>query len=56
VGQRLSPETWAKEVEKMAGWGSPIKEVDKKALVEYLSEHYSPEAPLPEPVRERFTW
>lgn len=52
--QRLSPETWAREVDKMAGWGSPIKEADKKALIDYLTEHFSPEMPLPKPAKERF--
>lgn len=52
-GQRLSRETWLKEVEKMAGWGSPIPAQEREALVDYLFEHYSPDAPLPEPERER---
>ena len=50
---RLSRETWLKEVEKMAGWGSPIPAQEREALVDYLFEHYSPDAPLPEPERER---
>jgi mono/diheme cytochrome c family protein len=52
-GQRLSRETWLKEVEKMAGWGSPIPAADREALADYLFQHYSPETPLPEPERER---
>ena len=52
-GQRLSRDTWLKEVEKMAGWGSPIPAQEREALGDYLFEHYSPDAPLPEPERER---
>jgi len=52
-GQRLSRDTWLKEVEKMAGWGSPIADAEREALADYLSQHYSPETPLAEPERER---
>ena len=51
-GQRLSRETWLKEVEKMAGWGAPIPAAEREALVDYLFRHYSPDTPLPEPERE----
>ena len=54
TGQRLNRKIWAKEVEKMAGWGSPIPEEEKSKLVDYLTKHYSPDAPLPEPERDRF--
>ncbi len=51
MGQRLSAENWAKVVEKMAGWGSPIPEKDRAALVEYLSKNFNPETPEPKPIR-----
>lgn len=54
MGQRLSSKKWAKEVEKMAGWGSPIPENEKSKLVEYLTKNFSPDVPLPPPDRERF--
>ena len=53
-GQRLSRDTWLKEVEKMAGWGSPIPADQKSVLVDYLVTHFSAEKPVPAPTRERF--
>ena len=52
--QRLSRETWLKEIEKMAGWGSPIPDADRETLADYLFRHYSPQTALPEPEREYF--
>lgn len=52
-GQRLSREIWLKEVEKMAGWGSPIADAERETLADYLYQHYSPETPLLKPERER---
>jgi mono/diheme cytochrome c family protein len=46
--QRLSRAQWDRELTKMAGWGSPIK--DREALLEYLVANYGddkPVAPLP---------
>jgi cytochrome c5 len=46
--QRLSTAAWQKEVDKMIGWGTVVK--DKQTLVKYLSEHYSNTLPPPAPV------
>lgn len=48
AGQRLSSDTWAKEVDKMAGWGSPIPKDQKAKLVEYLTTHFGADQPDPE--------
>ena len=53
-GQRLSKPLWEKEVNKMAGWGSPIPDEQKSVLVDYLVTHFSAEKPVPAPTRERF--
>lgn len=44
--QRLSKATWQKELDKMAGWGSEMK--DKQLLLEYLSTEYSDSKPIPQ--------
>jgi hypothetical protein len=46
--QRLSRAAWDRELTKMAGWGSEIR--DRAALLEYLTAEYGddkPAAPLP---------
>jgi len=46
--QRLSRATWDRELTKMAGWGTDIRE--RAALLEYLVSEYGddkPAAPLP---------
>jgi hypothetical protein len=43
--QRLSKATWGKELDKMAGWGAPIKE--RELLLNYLSAEYSDAKPVP---------
>lgn len=45
--QRLSKAAWAKELDKMAGWGAEIK--DKQLLLDYLSTEYSDSKPIPAP-------
>ena len=45
--QRLSPAAWAKEVDKMIGWGAIVP--DKKLLVDYLAAEYSDSKPVPMP-------
>ena len=42
--QRLSKATWNKELDKMAGWGAPIR--DRQALLDYLTEQYSDAKPM----------
>lgn len=46
-GQRLTPEQWEKEIEKMVGWGSPLKDSDRAALLKYLNQEYSTSSPPP---------
>lgn len=46
--QRLSRAVWDRELTKMAGWGTVMK--DREALLEYLAATYGddrPTAPLP---------
>ncbi len=47
--QRLSKAAWTKEVDKMIGWGAPVR--DRELLIDYLSEEYSDSKPVPEPER-----
>jgi mono/diheme cytochrome c family protein len=54
VGQRLSAETWAKEVEKMSSWGSPIAEDQKATLVEYLAKNFAVDTPPVKVEKDRF--
>jgi hypothetical protein len=42
--QRLSKATWNKELDKMAGWGAPIR--DRPVLLDYLAEQYSDAKPV----------
>lgn len=39
--QRLTSEGWAREVEKMAGWGAVVTESEKTAIAEYLAARRS---------------
>jgi len=45
--QRLARATWVKELDKMAGWGTAVKERD--ALLEYLVANYGNDKPAPAP-------
>lgn len=45
--QRLSARAWQKEIDKMIGWGAPVR--DRQLLINYLSEEYSAAKPIPEP-------
>ena len=38
--QRLTEKQWATAVTKMMGWGAPVPEDQKDALVAYLVEHF----------------
>ena len=38
--QRLSPTGWTREVEKMVRWGAAVSDVEKPALVDFLSTRY----------------
>jgi hypothetical protein len=43
--QRLSKAAWTKELDKMTGWGTVIR--DRDALLEYLVANYGDDKPLP---------
>ena len=45
--QRLSRAAWNRELDKMAGWGTVIRERD--ALLEYLVAAYGDDKPIPAP-------
>jgi hypothetical protein len=45
--QRLARAAWVKELDKMAGWGTAVK--DRDALLEYLVANYGNDKPLPVP-------
>ncbi|HKD05097.1 MAG TPA: hypothetical protein VKB79_04265 [Bryobacteraceae bacterium] len=49
--QRLSKTAWTKEVDKMIGWGAPVR--DRQLLIDYLSEEFSDAKPMPEPDRSK---
>ncbi len=40
--QRLTPVGWSREVEKMMRWGATLTDVERDALVDYLSARYPP--------------
>ena len=39
-GQRLTPDQWAAEVDKMIGWGAPVPPEEKDLLAGYLAATY----------------
>ena len=45
--QRLARGAWEKELDKMARWGSVIK--DREALLEYLATDFGDDKPVPRP-------
>jgi hypothetical protein len=47
--QRLSKAAWTKEVDKMIGWGAPVR--DRQLLIDYLVQEYSDTKPVPDPER-----
>ena len=49
--QRLSKAGWTKELTKMEGWGTVIK--DRDALLEYLLDNYGDDKPLPAPAMSK---
>jgi hypothetical protein len=49
--QRLSKAAWTKEVDKMTKWGALVDPADREALIDYLSENFSPDKPPYEPPR-----
>jgi mono/diheme cytochrome c family protein len=51
TGQRLTPEQWKAEVDKMVGWGAPLPGEAAGPLIAYLARHYSDRSPPPIPRR-----
>lgn len=49
--QRLSKAAWTKEVDKMTKWGAVVDPADRDALIDYLSENFSPDRPPYKPPR-----
>jgi mono/diheme cytochrome c family protein len=45
--QRLSKEAWTREVDKMIGWGAPVR--NRQPLIDYLAEQYGEAQPVPAP-------
>ena len=41
--QRLNAKQWTANVDKMIGWGAPVPEDQKAALVAYLTAHFGPD-------------
>jgi DMSO/TMAO reductase YedYZ molybdopterin-dependent catalytic subunit len=42
VQQRLTPAQWDRELNKMVGWGAPVKPEDREAILQYLSTQFKP--------------
>ena len=42
VQQRLTPAQWDRELNKMVGWGAPVKPEDREAILQYLSSQFKP--------------
>jgi mono/diheme cytochrome c family protein len=40
VSQRLSPDAWGRELDKMVGWGAAIDGLQRGPLLDYLSAHF----------------
>ncbi len=47
TNQRLTTKQWTSEVEKMVGWGAPVAQEKKAALLAYLSSSYSEKSAAP---------
>jgi hypothetical protein len=49
--QRLSVERWRREIDKMQGWGAPVRDVEKETLAEYLESRYGEVPATPDVTR-----
>ena len=49
--QRLARAAWNKELDKMAGWGTVMR--DREALLEYLVANFGDDKPVPAPAMTR---
>lgn len=45
--QRLSRDGWARELDKMAGWGAVLDPADRDPLLEYLTTTFGPASASP---------
>ena len=43
--QRLSKQSWSKEVDKMIRWGAVVDPNDHDGLIDYLSTNFGPDKP-----------
>lgn len=41
--QRLTEKQWTAVINKMIGWGSEVPELQKAALIAYLTQHFGPD-------------
>ena len=53
IQQRLTDKQWAKEVDKMIGWGSAVPPEKKDELVAYLTANFGPDNGRFEPLVTR---
>ena len=53
IQQRLTDKQWAKEVDKMIGWGSAVPPEKKDELVAYLAANFGPDNDRFEPLVTR---
>jgi mono/diheme cytochrome c family protein len=51
--QRLTEKQWQATVTKMIGWGAPVSEDERSALVAYLVQNFGPDNDRFEPVAAR---
>jgi DMSO/TMAO reductase YedYZ molybdopterin-dependent catalytic subunit len=42
VQQHLTPAQWDREINKMTGWGAPLKPEDREAILKYLAGRFQP--------------
>lgn len=42
--QRLTRDGWARELDKMTGWGAVLTPADRGALLDHLAERFGPDA------------
>src|SRR4030095_14624383 len=42
VSQRLSRQSWTREVEKMIRWGAVASDSEKEILIDYFAAHFQP--------------
>ena len=45
VQQRLTREGWAREIDKMVGWGAVLADAEREALLQYLTVTFGVRAP-----------